>query len=314
MNKFKILWIDDQEDKIAIEKNMVEDIVKSYSYEPDIEVLTTITKKDLDEDSEFFSRIKSREFDLLFIDYKLKGRMLGSNIISKIRKDNKLFVDIVFYSSDRDSLIGEVKNSFDRGILEYIDDVHIVPLDDSDFEEKIQNIILKIIGSWYNANSIKGVILSSTSIFEKKIGEIILNYYKPYEENLLEKLNEKKKNKLELTHKAWNSAFESDDIISHVIGHPEAFNWGIKKTLFNALSEYGAFEMAEDISSKLNKLFGIRNDIAHNRAKIEKGNLKIIMPNGKEKIYTEKDIFKFQTDINDVYNFLETTINVPVTA
>lgn len=311
MNKFKILWIDDQKEKIAIEKEKVENIICKYDYSPEIELISDFTREDLNEDSEIFNRIKSREFDLLFIDYKLKHKILGSDVISKIRNLNKIYIDIVFYSSSTSSLINTIKDSYNGSILNYIDDVHIVLLDDSDFEEKIENIVVKIIGSWYNANSIRGVILSNTSLFEKIIDEIIIKYHSNYEKDLIESFKEKKENKIKQIELDYDKAVKSDETILYITKHPESFNWSIRHKMFNILIEKKAFSIDENINIQINSLFQLRNDIAHNNARIENGLLKI--KKGENiRIYSEREIFEMQMIINNIYESLNKLLNKPI--
>ena len=279
MSKFKILWIDDQPEKIALEKERVEDLVKEKGYKPEIDFIDKISQADLEQGSDFLGRIKSREYDLLFIDFKLSHKVLGSHIISKIRKDNKIFVDIIFYSSDKDDLIEEIVKSYNGSILEYIDDVHIIPLDDSDFYDKIEVIIDKITGYWYNANSIRGVILSKTSKFEYSVNEIIKKYYEPHKEVICDKITEKKENTEKEFILKWKNCLTSDDPIKYIIERPANFNWNIKRLILDVLLENGAITIDDSTISAMKYLFGLRNDVAHNKAKIESGILKLYKGN-----------------------------------
>ncbi len=275
MSKFKILWIDDQPEKIALEKENVEKLVKEKGYTPEIDLIDKISKEDLLEDSEFLCKIKSREYDLLFIDFKLSHKVLGSHIISKIRKENKIFVDIIFYSSDKDDLIEEIVKSYNGSILEYIDDVHIIPLDDSDFYDKIEVIIDKIIGYWYNANSIRGIILSKTSKFEYSVNEIIKKYYEPLKDLIKERIIEKKENtEKEFTTK-WKNCLKAEDPIKYIIDRPANFNWNIKRMMLEVLLENKVITIDAETILAMKYLFGLRNDVAHNKAKIENGILKL---------------------------------------
>lgn len=308
MSKFSILWIDDQPDKIGLELENVRKILEKKNYEPSIELIKNFSKADLDDDSLFLNKIKSREFDLLFIDYKLSNKVLGSNIISKIRQENNIYVDIIFYSSDKDDLIEQIIDSYRGSILNYLDDVHILPLDDTDFYEKVEQIICKIIGSWYNAHSIRGIVLSKSSKIEQMIVDIIRNAYLPHKAALKIKLEEKKGNIEKSFAEKWKAALKEDDSVKHILDRPNNFGWNIKKLLLNCLCELEVVCIDERVLKSIEDIFALRNDMAHNRARIENGVLKLIK-GGKEKTFDENAIAEIIQDINSVDEALLTMLS-----
>lgn len=308
MSKFSILWIDDQPDKIGLELENVRKILEDKNYEPSIELIKNFSKSDLDDNSLFLNRIKSREFDLLFIDYKLSNKVLGSNIVSKIRQDNNIYVDIIFYSSDKDDLIEQIIKSYKGSILNYLDDVHILPLDDTDFYEKVEQIICKIIGSWYNAHSVRGIVLSKSSKIEQMIVDIIRNVYLPHKGELKTKLEEKKANIEKSFSDKWKAALKEDDSVKHILDRPINFGWNIKKLLLGCLCDLKVLYIDEKILEDIEDIFSVRNDMAHNRARIENGVLKLLK-NGKEETYDENAITELIQRINNVDETLFSMLN-----
>jgi hypothetical protein len=309
MSKFKILWIDDQPQKIELEKVNIEEIIKQKGFTPKIEIISKINHSEITSQTDWFKKLKSREFDLLFIDFNLCNHILGSQIISEIRKNNNIYVDIIFYSSDRDKLISAIKDSFDNSLLDFIDDVHVAILDDLDFYEKVENIIDKIISSWYNAHSIRGVILARTSKFELLVNDIIRLYYSSEKDFLKYKLLAKKQNVIEQVAQKWNRLENEDDPSLYVIEHPVYFNWNTRKMMFDILIENGAIKLQDnDFSKKMDMIFTLRNDFAHNRAKIEDGKI-TLHKNGKTIIYDEQKIKHLRNDINSIENVLEELIS-----
>lgn len=308
MSKFKILWIEDQPDKIALEREEIEGMIIAKGFTPKIDLVSQITSGDLSLNSELYKRIRSREYDLLFIDYHLCNHILGSSIIGNIRKDNNIYVDIIFYSSDRDKLIETIKNSFDGPLLEFIDDVHIAILDDSGFYDKIDIVIDKIIGSWYNAHSIRGILLAKTSKFETMINDIVRLNCVDKQDILRDKLLKKKSN-LERHFKAqWENAMEDLSLPLYIINNPSNFNWAIRKMLFDTLIEEGNIVIDnEEFSTQLIEVFKLRNDFAHNKARILNGNL-ILNINGSERVYKEEDIINIRLKINNIENVLDSLI------
>lgn len=308
MSKFKILWIDDQPDKIGLEKDNIEEIIKMKGFTPKIEVISKITHNDISTDADWYKKLISREYDLLFIDFNLCNHILGSSIIGEIRKHNNIYVDIIFYSSDRDKLIKAIKDSFDGSILEFIDDVHIAILDDSDFYDKVELVIDKIISSWYNAHSIRGVILAKTSKFETMISEIVRVNYASKKDILVAKLLEKKSNVQNSVTEKWNNLMKDADPPLYVINHPVDFNWNVKKLLFDTLLEEGSITIDnEEFFNQLKEVFRLRNDFAHNKAKISNGTI-IVKINGKDIVYNEADISKIRSKINNIESTLETLL------
>lgn len=301
MSKFKILWIEDRPQKVGLEKDAVEEMIRTRGFTPIIEFISTQSELD---DEEWKNRVKSRAYDLLFIDFNLCNHILGSNIISEIRQNNKIYVDIIFYSSDRDKLLDVVKNSFDGSLMSFVDDVHIAILDDSEFNDKVEKVIEKIIGSWYNVQSIRGIILAKASKFETMISDIIKLYYKPQEEYLKNKLVEKREKVTNQANQNWDKLLTADDSIIYVVEHPEMFNWTIRRMLFDTLIEKGEIYISDEtFKNKLSTLFSMRNIFAHNKAKIKNGSLTLNIKS-KEKIYKESDIVSIRDDINFIEDIL----------
>lgn len=308
MSKFKILWIDDQPDKIGLEKDKIEEMIRLKGFTPNIELVSKITNTDVMANAEWYKRLKSREYDLLLIDFNLCNHILGSNIIGNIRKDNNIYVDIIFYSSDRDRLIETIKKSLDGAILEFIDDVHIAILDDSDFYDKIELVIDKIIGSWYNAHSIRGVILAKTSKFETMVNDIVRLHYQSRKNALSTKLIDKKNNVLKSVSDKWNNLTNESDPTLYILDHPVEFNWNVRKLLFDTLIDEKIISIEDEhFISNLKEIFTLRNCFAHSKAKVLNGQM-IIHVNGKEKIYDETEIDNIRSKINNIEIILESLI------
>lgn len=308
MSKFKILWIDDQQAKIGLEQDNVKEIIVNKGYTAQIETIDNIKPEDLVRESDLMYKLKSREYDLLFIDYKLSHKVLGSHIISKIREENRIYTDIIFYSTDKDDLIEEVINSYKGSILSYIDDVHIIPLDDADFYDKVETVIDKIIGTWYNAHSIRGIILAKTSKFEYIVNQIVQSYYPPYKDSLASKIKTKKENVIADITEKWDKTIRSQNVVEYVLERPEQFNWNLKKMLFDALIDEKAFGISEEIAQDISELFSLRNDFAHNKARVIKGSL-ILYKKNKELKFNECDIIKIRHKLAKVEKYFESLVD-----
>lgn len=297
MSKLKVLWIDDQPEKVALEREFVEKTIENYGFTPEIKITSKIDQTDLNNDSELIKKIKSREYDLLFIDYKLSHQVLGSQIIGRIRSEHNIYVDVIFYSSDKEELINAVIKSYNGSTLDYLDDVHILPLDDTDFNDKVEIIIKKIIGSWYNAQSIRGIILSKASKFELLTNELIQKYYSPCLATIKNSLKEKNRNILKTINDKWNSVEKKEDPINVILKDPINFNWSVKQAILQVILDERIIALSN--WENLKSIFRLRNDFAHNVTKINSGNL--ILYKEKDKcVYDEIKIEEIRKNINDV--------------
>lgn len=184
----------------------------------------------------------------------------------------------------------------------------IAILDDSDFYDKIELIIDKIIGSWYNAHSIRGVILAKTSKFETMVNDIVRLNYHSRKNMLSTKLLEKKNNVLKSVSDKWNNLLNESDPTLYILDHPVEFNWNVRKLLFDTLIDEKIISIEDEhFISNLKEIFTLRNCFAHSKAKVVNGQM-IIHVNGKEKIYDEKEIINIRSKINNLEIILESLI------
>ncbi len=304
MSKIKVLWIDDQQDKIELEIDTVKQMISEKGFYPVVKTISNIDKTDLSNDEEWTKAIKSREYDLLFIDFNLCNHILGSKIISEIRHENNLYIDIVFYSSDRDKLIKSIAESYEGPIMNFMDDIHIAILDDADFYEKIEKVIDKIIGSWYNLHSLRGITLAKTSKFETMITDIIKLYYINQKDYLKKKLLEKKKNVEDNFNAHWKNLMNKEDAVMYAISHPDFFNWKTRWMLFKELVNKGEINFKEEaFFNKVDEIFELRNKFAHYKAKINQGNIVLKMLEIDECL-SERDVIHIRENINYIEKIL----------
>ena len=304
MGKFNVLWIDDQPQKCKKEQMIVKKAIIENGLQPEIKFITKVKREELlTEGHESNNALVSRDYDLLIIDYKLSGDLLGGDVISEVRIKYNIYTDIIFYSSIKKDFINSVKKSFDEpSALSYMDNVNIVPLGD-EFQIKVQHVVRKIVESWYNAHSIRGVILSQASKFEVMVNQIIEKYYKSELNLLKEKLNKKGKNINKTVNDKWNFINRLEDPIPIILGDPINFNWSVRKALFETILESGLIEKNEKLVKGLYNLFSLRNDFAHNVVKIENG-VCCLYKEGKQIKYDTKTIRGIRDEISEINEYL----------
>ena len=291
MSKFRILWIDDQPKKCRREVKQVKSVVDAFGFEPDIDLVSDISASSLKSpEGTLYKKLRARDIDLFLIDYNLKNDVLGSNVIQEIRKENDIYSDIVFYSSLNSDFISTVKASFDSpNAMEYFDGVYIVPLGD-EFVSKIQYVVNKIIKSWYNVHSIRGIVLSKASKFEHVVSEIINAYYEPCLEEIKTALHEKGENVCKSTSGKWARVDKASDPVPKILKDPISFNWAVKDLILKIIIEKGlvALPSYDDLAA----IFSLRNDFAHNPIHLKDGEL----------VLTKKDSTRCfnETDIEDI--------------
>jgi len=293
MSKFKVLWIDDQTQKCKRDSKAVEKIIESMGFEADIRFEDDISQYSLNDlDGTLNKAIRARDVDLFAIDYNLKNDVFGSDIIREIRNNNDIYTDIIFYSSDAKSLVDAIKNSFDASsIMDYCDGVYVVPLGD-EFLTKIQYVIAKIIKSWYNVHSIRGVLLSKASKFEQMVSNIIAENYLPCLSTIKSELEKKGVNITTSTCCRWKKVVETDDPVSYILQDPINFNWSVKKLILKILVDKNIIVLPNwDV---LEQIFSLRNDFAHNPIHLRDGKL-VLTKNGQDVSYEENDIAEIRT-------------------
>lgn len=303
MSKFRILWIDDQPKKCEREVEAVKSLIEYFGFEPDIDVEKNISKESLENpDGVLYKKIRARNVDLFLIDYNLKNNVFGSDIVREIRDTNDIYTDIVFYSSLNGPFLDAVRGSFSASsIMDYFDGVYIAPLGD-EFTEKVQYVINKIIKSWYNVHSIRGVVLSKASKFEQVVGEIILRNYQSLLPEIKTALMTKGDNVRKNVQGKWNSVDGTDDPVPQILSDPINFNWTVKKVILQTLIDGGSVSLAT--FGDIKKIFELRNDFAHNPIHLVDGEL-VLLKKGEEKKFTEADIESIRTQLMRIENDLQ---------
>lgn len=211
-----IMWIDDTPSFINNTKSNIEE----YYIKQGI-VLSITTLKELND----FEKILHKEldgfhkYDIYFIDFNLSNNVSGVDIIKSLQK-HQILADILFYSSNYNSLRDKIKNVDES----FLDGIYISSRDD--IEEKACKIIQKVARRLLSPNYIRGFVLNhisehdyfmidyinknySTGIFTKicdKVLSHIQNNLKRAEE-----LKEKAQKQFKAIYKNYN------DIIPHTL-------------------------------------------------------------------------------------------------
>lgn len=119
--KYKILWIEDNPISIRRDKTKLQNILLTWGFEciDDDEEKDIMVINSFDEFEEKIGYEKTADYDLLLVDLDLGKKPTkdeGESIIRKIR-DEKVYSEIVFYSSQYEELQSKLRGHFVEGIL-----------------------------------------------------------------------------------------------------------------------------------------------------------------------------------------------------
>ena len=152
---YKILWIDDDDDFIDSTIELIEDAVKEHNMIPHIKPYSRFDVYQKEELERFDIDVFNL-YDQIIIDYALSG-ITGDKIITDLRSRN-IFTDIVFYSSNYETMIAELKSR------DQLDGVFFSRRED--LTSIISNVIKKNLKREYSISNIRGLIMDSTSEFD----------------------------------------------------------------------------------------------------------------------------------------------------
>lgn len=152
---YNILWIDDSDDYIESAIELVKQTVGNNHMIPNIKVYGSFDELK-EKELENFDLDTFNTYDQILVDFALSGST-GDEIIRDIR-GRKIFTDIVFYSSNYQSMIDDIKN---KGQL---DGVFFAKREN--LTSAIDNVVKKNLKREYSIANIRGIIMDGTSEFD----------------------------------------------------------------------------------------------------------------------------------------------------
>lgn len=265
---YKLLWIDDSDDFVESTEELVDQTIRENHMVPDIKVYNTFERFKMGELDNFDLDVFNM-YDQIIVDYALSG-ITGDEIIRAIRSRN-IFTDIVFYSSNYDTMIAEMKK---KGQL---DGVFFAKREN--LTSAISNIIKKNLKREYSVANIRGVIMDGTSEFDFICRTVSVALY--------DKLSPEKKREvfekaLSFVNKAKEKSEGNFSSLSSLVDRKNDKKF-LKEALFNVdyvmdnkdryevlcliLKEFEFGESFEDsfVQDYYFNLIKPRNDLAHNK-------------------------------------------------
>lgn len=281
---YYILWVEDDDSWFSTTSELFGETVLEYGFEPKI-----VRKKSLDEVTEELTNTGFKKHDILLIDFKLRNSKNGDLIIDYIRNNN-IFTDIIFYSSDKQTIIDSIKEHLFEGVYYS---------DRKELEDKFEKVFKTTIKKVEEVNSMRGLFVGETSELDALIEEL-LNIYinKPFIDNfdvhdfITEKVFQKIENKTSLLKQNF-----SNEGISGILLHLEAIRkWELLRGILKKNKHHKPYisEFLELNSTYQEQVIDLRNKFAHAQIIINEISGKEVLKSqvGTEHFEFDEDSFK----------------------
>lgn len=173
---FKILWFEDELTWFRMEEVRIKKILNAHFLEP------LIVRKNGDDFD--IQELLGNDYDLILMDYKLADGRTGDIIVSQLRQNN-ILTDILFYSSEEETMKAAILNNTPP-----IDGFYLTKRNYEIFTEKVDRIITKIVKRSEDIVNLRGFVMDSSCDFEVRIHQILDTVWpklQPEERDLLEK-------------------------------------------------------------------------------------------------------------------------------
>ena len=160
---YKILWIDDREEFFDNHKDYIEEYLENLGFDAKITTYKSFAEFEEKEQEATHQKI----YDLFLIDLNLDHGKTGDELIRKIR-DNKILTDIIFYST----VLQNVRNKVNENNIE---GVYVTSKNQTDFEEKVTDVIDVTIKKVQDVNNLRGLIMAEVAELDRIQERIIIN-------------------------------------------------------------------------------------------------------------------------------------------
>ena len=307
--EFKILWFEDETTWYTMQSKKVE------AYLEDHYNLTLGSKHEIGIDFEPNILTTENTYDLILMDYKLAAGNTGDKIIDLIR-NNSILTDILLYSSEYQKMTTALMKG-----SPLIDGVYFADRKSLLFEEKLHNVIQKIVRRSEDIVNLRGSFLDNTSDFEIRIRELLkLSWDKfPEHQNELEKsINDVLDNILKHDTKVVTQLRNKEKIFPAANEHPYALSIRHRLTILNQiikfLIEQGKIKLPDEYSDIKNfeesyskEISVYRNALSHKKFSDTsiKINGKVIQIDQNLHLKLRKNIKKYELFISYLENCFE---------
>lgn len=262
--RYNILWIDDSLDYIELTQELIDGTVRQNNMVPQMKIYNLYEEYQKEELEGFDADIFNL-YDQIIIDYALSGTT-GDIIIRDLRNRN-IFTDIVFYSSNYETMKEELKTG------DQLDGVFFSSREN--LTSTIDKVIKKNLKREYSIANIRGLIMDSTSDFDYICRTTTLALFEKLPEEKKQYVIEKAKEYVLCAEKNSNRNFndlrKKDGVkflkaamesVEYVLNNKDRYS--IMSLVVREFDFNPAF--GENFADKYkNELISPRNDLAHNK-------------------------------------------------
>lgn len=250
---YYILWVEDDDSWYKTTSELFKDTIIDFGFNPIIE-----RKKNLDEVIDEIVKTGLKKFDIFLIDFKLRNSKDGDSIVEHVRSSN-IFTDIIFYSSDKQSIIDSIKEHLFEGVYHS---------DRKELEDKFEKVFKTTIKKIEEINSMRGLIVGETSELDALIEDHLIFYTQsPFIDkfNIEKFLNDKIFVKLEEKLSFLKSEF-SNIGLTGLLPHMEAIRkWELLRGILKVNKDHKSYisEFLPVNAKYQDDVIEIRNKFAH---------------------------------------------------
>lgn len=173
--EYKILWVEDNPKSIRRDKGLIKEYIENFGFICDIQEINNFSSFERD-----IGYPNTSKYDLLLIDLDLGNQETkdeGNTIIKKIR-DEQVYTEIIFYSSQYEELNRKLNEHFVEGIF---------TSSRNELEDKVQQIIDITIKKTQDVNNLRGLIMAEVAELDRIKEQIIINATSKINDKELEK-------------------------------------------------------------------------------------------------------------------------------
>ncbi|SFB23506.1 hypothetical protein SAMN05660845_2193 [Flavobacterium swingsii] len=280
---YYVLWVEDDDSWFKTTSELFSETIIDYGFNPIIE-----RRKSLDGVVNQIVDSGLKKFDIFLIDFKLRNSADGDNIIDHVRNSN-IFTDIIFYSSDKQSIVDSIREHLFEGVYHS---------DRKELEDKFEKVFKTTIKKIEEINSMRGLIVGETSELDALIEEHLITYTQsPFIEKFdLKKFIEKEiVNNLEKRKDKIDELYKSDGLTSILPHIDAAKKWQMLRGILKKNTDYKIFipEFIEKNSTYFDEVIDVRNKFAHSQVLVKDGGKEVLKALiGEEHFEFDEDSFK----------------------
>lgn len=250
---YYLLWVEDDTSWYDTTSELFKYNIEEAGFHPILE-----RKKSLDEVIEELTLNGLKKYDILLIDFNLRNSQNGDSIIDYLR-DQEVYTDIIFYSSDKHLIIDAIKEHVFEGVYHS---------DRKELEDKFEKVFKTTIKKIEEINSMRGLIVGETSELDSLIEDCLQKYLSigflenfNIEKFITEKILNKQHEKVEFLTRLYNQ-----NGLDGILSHCDAIRkWELLRGLIKANKKHHQY-LEEFLSTNgpyQNEVIDIRNKFAH---------------------------------------------------